>query len=79
MKDVAKLGDFQLHSIGGPKWFQYGLPTVEDEMSMCRSLYTNEVVKLNIQVDQKNEFHNINQFYSLYKTITQLTTFSITD
>ena len=50
MKDITKLGDFQLHSIGGPKWFQYGLPTVEDEMSMCRSLYTNEVVKLNIQV-----------------------------
>ena len=70
MKDVTKFGKFELHSIGGRKWFRFGLPTVEDEMSMCRSLYTNEVVKLNIQGGQKNEFHNINQFYSLYKTIT---------
>ena len=50
MKDVTKFGKFELHSIGGRKWFRFGLPTVEDEMSMCRSLYTNEVVKLNIQV-----------------------------
>ena len=47
-----KFGDFVLKSIGGPKWFQFGLPTVEDEMSMCRSMYTNEVVKLNIQGGQ---------------------------
>ena len=47
-----KFGDFVLKSIGGPKWFQFGLPTVEDEMSMCRPMYTNEVVKLNIQGGQ---------------------------
>ena len=29
-----KFGDFVLKSIGGPKWFQFGLPTVDDEMSV---------------------------------------------
>ena len=60
MKDVTKFGKFELHSIGGRKWFRFGLPTVEDEMSMCRSLYTNEVVKLNIQVGHKMPYSRFN-------------------
>ena len=54
MKERTKLGDFVLKGIGGPKWFRFGLPTMEDEISMCRSLYTNEVVKLNIQVGKRD-------------------------
>ena len=54
MKDAAKLGEFELNGIGGRKWFRFGLPTLEDEISVCRSMYTNEVVKLNIQGSQIN-------------------------
>ena len=54
MKDATKFGEFELKGIGGPKWFRFGLPTVEDEISMCRSLYTNEVVKLNVQEGSKH-------------------------
>ena len=70
MKDVTKLGDFVLTNIGGAKWFRFGLPTVEDEISMCRSLYTNEVVKLNIQVGQKGLIKSFN----LYKSAGYLST-----
>ena len=49
MRDSSLLGSSVLESVGRAKWFRFGLSTVEEEMSVCRSLYTSDVVKLNIQ------------------------------
>ena len=66
MRDSSLLGSSVLESVGRAKWFRFGLSTVEEEMSVCRSLYTNDVVKLNIQGGMTGLNYHTHMVWTIY-------------